>query len=170
MKSLYFPDYPEFRPNLTPKQIFDLGSFGGTYWRPIYSHITGKHHKNIHKKYKFLHNIPEEKLSKEWKKYDVNTNKYKVKVGTTLRFWEQSGWIKPSHPYGWVHWYCDFYSGKRCSDDARQIKRWLRIIDRFAKRLVHMMPKYDNTTSPKIRQTLQHWGYVLTPEEYKKLK
>ena len=37
-----FKNYPQFRPNLTPKEIFDLGSFGGTYWRPIFSSITKK--------------------------------------------------------------------------------------------------------------------------------
>ena len=30
-----FPDYPEFTPYLSPREIFKLGSFGGTYWRPI---------------------------------------------------------------------------------------------------------------------------------------
>lgn len=28
---IQFPDYPDFRPNLTPKEMFSLGSFGGTY-------------------------------------------------------------------------------------------------------------------------------------------
>ena len=28
-----FKDYPEFRPNLTPKQVLSMGSFGGTYFR-----------------------------------------------------------------------------------------------------------------------------------------
>ena len=39
---LVFKDFPDFKPNLTPRQIFTLGSFGGTYWRPIYSSITKK--------------------------------------------------------------------------------------------------------------------------------
>ena len=39
-KIIRFKDYPKFTPNLTPRQIFLLGSFGGTYWRPIYSNIT----------------------------------------------------------------------------------------------------------------------------------
>ena len=34
---IFFEDHPEFRPNLSPRQIFKLGSFGGTYWRPIKS-------------------------------------------------------------------------------------------------------------------------------------
>ena len=49
---IYFSDYPDFSPNLTPRDIFRLGSFGGTYWRPIYSHVTNKHYKNVHRKYK----------------------------------------------------------------------------------------------------------------------
>ena len=32
MTIIKFKDYPEFQPNLTPREIFKLGSFGGTYW------------------------------------------------------------------------------------------------------------------------------------------
>jgi len=49
--TLIFKDYPDFRPNLTPREIFKLGSFGGTYWRPIYSSVVNKNLKNVHKKY-----------------------------------------------------------------------------------------------------------------------
>ena len=49
IKTLRFKDYPEFKPNLTPRQIFKFGSFGGTYWRPIFSRITKKDYKNQHK-------------------------------------------------------------------------------------------------------------------------
>lgn len=31
-KNIHFKDYPDFTPNLTPKEIFKLGSFGGTYF------------------------------------------------------------------------------------------------------------------------------------------
>ena len=43
---IIFADYPDFRPNLSPKDMFSMGSFGGTYWRPIYSSVTEKNYKN----------------------------------------------------------------------------------------------------------------------------
>jgi hypothetical protein len=157
-KIIKFKDYPEFKPNITPKEIFQLGSFGGTYWRPIYSSITKKYYKNKHKKYKW--NLPDSIMTKPWDKYDKTINKYKVKVGTTLEYWEKKGWITKYHPYGWVQWYSDFYYGKRTPDDKRQIKRWLNIAGskgRFRKRLENLIKKGKD--SPKIRQTLQHWAF-----------
>lgn len=131
-KTLHFKGFPTFTPNLTPNQMFELGSFGGTYWRPIYSKVTKKNYKNVHKKYprssfNAFHKLPDKYLINPFNKYDTNLNYYKIKVGTTLRFWEKKKWITKYHPYGWVQWYCDFYMGKRSPDDQRQIKRWERI-------------------------------------------
>lgn len=173
--SMFFADYPEFRPNISPREMFVLGSFGGTYWRPIYSKITKKHYKNVHKKYKtWWKNIPESHLSSP--NYNKDINKYKCKVGTSLEFWEGKHWITPYNPYGWVHWYCDFYRGRRCPDDERQIKRWLGLAGpkgRFMRFLVTQILKNrgsykDETISPKIRQVLQHWGYKLTKRDFDK--
>lgn len=170
-----FPDYPDFRPNLSPRDIFKLGSFGGTYWRPIYSSVTKKKYKNIHKQYptSWWSNIPESHLIRSWEDYDIDINRYKVKVGTTLEFWEEKNWITHNHPYGWVHWYCDFFQGKRGPDDERQIKRWIHTAgpnSRFRLMLIHMIEKNrgdyrDEEISPKIRQTLQHWAYRLTAHD-----
>ena len=172
---IVFKDYPEFRPNLTPREMFKLGSFGGTYWRPIYSQITKKNYKNKHKKYpkSWWVGIPDEHLTKSWDDYNKTINKYNVKVGTTKEYWEEKGWITKHHPYGWVQWYCDFYSGKRCPDDERQIKRWVRTAgpkSRFRRALINLIKKKkttynDFTISPKRRQTLQHWGYKLTKKD-----
>jgi hypothetical protein len=173
---IIFKNFPEFKPNLTPREIFKLGSFGGTYWRPIVSSINNKKYKNIHKKYpkSWWKDISNNYLTLDWKDYDKSINKYNVKVGTTLEFWEEKGWISKYHPLGWIHWYCDFYNNKRSSDDKRQIKRWLGIAGpkgRFKKRLISIIKKKkgkwnDIDISPKIRQTLQHWGYKLTKKDY----
>lgn len=178
--TFYFDDYPEFTPNLSPEEIFRLGSFGGTYWRPIYSSVTKKNYKNIYLKYpkQWWKNIPKNHLTTIWTEYNKQINNYGVKVGQTLENWEDKNWITKYHPYGWVHWYCDFFIGKRCADDERQIKRWIGLASsrgRFRKWLVTMILKKngkwdDPTISPKIRQTLQHWGYRLTYNDFKILK
>ena len=34
--------HKQFKPNKKPQQVFKLGAFGGTYFRPIHSSVTGK--------------------------------------------------------------------------------------------------------------------------------
>lgn len=172
--AIHFKDHPEFTPNLTPRQMFQLGSFGGTYWRPIYSKTNKRDYKNVHRSYpkSWWQGIPEDNLSSP--DYDVTKNKYGVKVGLDLDYWEAKKWMHPRNPYGWVHWYCDFYHGKRGEDDERQIKRWQglagprgRFMRFLVTKILQKKGKYDDeTVSPKIRQVLQHWGYVLTKKDY----
>lgn len=169
-------DNLEFKPNLSPREMFKLGSFGGTYWRPIKSKFFDNQLKDVHKKYpkSWWKGIPEDHLTRPFDKYDVKINKYGVKVGTTLEFWEKKNWIRETQPYGWVQWYCDYYMGKRGDDDERQIKRWQALAGprgRFMRFLVTQIIKKkakwdDETVSPKIRQVLQHWGYKLTKKDY----
>lgn len=176
-KEITFSDYPDFLPNLSPKEIFESGSFGGTYWRPIYSSVTNKNYKDVHLKYpkSWWNKLPAHYLTNNWEDYDTNINTYKEKVGTTLEFWESKDWINSQHPYGWVQWYCDFYTGERSTDDERQIKRWKQTAgpnSRFRIQLMNIIKgkktSYnDVSVSPKIRQTLQHWGYRLTERDYK---
>lgn len=166
---LVFADYPDFRPNLTPREIFASGSFGGTYWRPIRSKVTKKSYRNKHRDYPsaWWKGVPDEHLTRDMKDYDRKVNKYGVRVGTSLPFWEQKRWINKTHPYGWVHWYCDFYAGKRGPDDARQVDRWTKTAgpkSRFRLALTNRIRRtrrkcQDFAVSPRIRQTLQHWAY-----------
>ena len=176
--SYIFKDHPEFTPNLSPRDIFNLGSFGGTYWRPIYSSIKKENLKEQHLKYpkNWWKGIPNDHLTRDWNNYKKSINKYDKKVGTTLEFWEDKKWITKYHPYGWVQWYCDFFQGKRCPDDERQISRWAGVAGpngRFRKWLIKIIQKKkgnynDFSISPSIRQTLQHWAYKLTESDYNK--
>lgn len=178
--ALYFPDFPSFKPNLTPKQILEMGSFGGTYFRPIYSTITKKNYANVHKEFpaEWFKNINEKTMITN-NKCQPSINKYGVKAGSSLLAWEESGWIRHQDPYGWFQWYCRFYLGRRTKDDKRQVDRWDNytgeIRGRWLRNLIGKIVKSgkqynDNSVSPVIRQGLQHWGYKLTKKDFDKLK
>lgn len=181
--------YPEFKPNLTPKQIFELGSFHdqGGYWRDIQSIFFKNTLKDSWKKYtkkgKCLEGVSIDLLvtpiSAKTKKAKMNLNKYKVKAGLSLDEWHEYGWMRKQDPFGWVQWYCEFYDGRRSPDDDRQIKRWIKFAGekkgRWNKNLMNKIIKADTsyddyTISPIIRQSLQHWAYQLTKEDFNKFK
>ena len=149
-------------------QIITEGAFGGTYFRDIYSNVNGKWYKNSWKEFNFSKDIDDKYYSSNF--YDVKVHKYGVKCGTSLRFWENKGWINGQDPYGWFQWYCRYYLGRRSDDDKRQIKRWVGIVNRFKGILVKMIKnkgvKFDDySIYPKIRQVLLHWGYQLTEKD-----
>ena len=162
-----FKDHPEFTPNLSPNDVIEQGAFGGTYYRPIFSGVTKQNYKDQWMEFKWSKKVTPEKLYQTT--CEQSLNKFKVKSGTSLVFWEEKGWIKPQDPYGWFQWYCRFFNGRRSPDDERQIKRWLGICGpkgRFRNRLVNMIKNkkttvHDYTVSPVIRQLLHQWGYEL---------
>ena len=85
-----------------------MGSFGGTYYRPIYSSITKKKYKavDVIKEYpkSWFKNVDIEKMVTS-STYDKQINKYKVVCGSSLEMWETKGWIVEQDPYGWFQWY-----------------------------------------------------------------
>ena len=86
---LVFPGHPEFRPNLTPKQVLQLGSFGGTYFRPIYSSVTKRKYGG-----EVWRELPEDWLEGldirtqvASETYYPKQNMYGVKSGGSLEMW-----------------------------------------------------------------------------------
>ncbi|KAL3758651.1 hypothetical protein ACHAWU_005237 [Discostella pseudostelligera] len=164
----------DFHPNRTPAEVLRAGSFGGTYFRPIISAVTNIKYTSS--------SVLDNTVLPEWiadldkstmltsSTYRPQVNKYGVKCGGSLGMWESSGWISDSDPYGWFQWYCRFYSGRRCSDDARQISRWMKsagVKGRFRSQICNKIiaagaRAEDARISPVIRQTLLHWGLEIT--------
>ena len=112
----------------------------------------------------------DQKLNNNSDYYDVSVNKYGVKCGTSVRFWENKGWINEIDPYGWFQRYFRYWLGRKSEDNERQINKWKRIVSRFRGKLVTMIKdagsKYDDDLiSPKIRQILLHWGCELTEKD-----
>ena len=71
------------------------GAFGGTYFRNIISGVNGKWYKNSWKKFDQLKDIDQKFYCSG---YYVTVNKYSVKCGISLRFWENKGWINEIDP------------------------------------------------------------------------
>ena len=150
-----------FSPNKTPIEIIKEGAFGGTYFRDIYSGVHEKWYKNPWKEFVQLKDIDAKFYVSDY--YDVNVNKYGVKCGTSLGFWENKGRINKIDLYGWFQ--CILVIGQ--ADYRKMIKD--KLID--GKKSVKMIrdggSKFDDYSRwPKIRQVLLHLSYELTENDY----
>ena len=106
-----------FGANKTTVEVIRTSAFGGTYFRDIYSGVTGKWYKKSWKEFDQLKDIDQKYYCSSY--YDVSVNKYGVKRGTSLRFWENKGWINKIDPCGWFQWYFRYWLGRRSEDDER---------------------------------------------------
>ena len=137
---------PEFKPELTPKQMLELGVFGGRYMRDCTKEFPKDWftHAKLHPK-----NTPG---------HTKSLNFFKADASQPLIIWEKKGWIHPQDPRGWFQWYCRYYLGRRSEDDVRQIKRW-KAISRHIAQVKKNCAKGNLLCRPKQRQAILHWAY-----------
>ena len=76
----------DFGANRTPIEVIKEGAFGGTYFRDIYSSFNGKWYKKSWKEFNQLKDIDQKFYCSGF--YDVSVNKYGIKCGTSLIFWQ----------------------------------------------------------------------------------
>jgi hypothetical protein len=134
---------PGFAPELTPKEMLALGVFGGKYMTDCRAEFPAAWFARA-------------KLSP--RKHDSKLNFFGVKASQTLAEWRRQGWIHPQDPRGWFQWYCRYYSGRRTSDDRRQIRRWRAIARHVAAIRAHC-ERGDLECRRRQRQAVLHWAY-----------
>jgi hypothetical protein len=135
--------HPEFKPELTPKEMLALGVFGGKYMTDCRKEFPASWFTRA-------------KLSP--KGHDRSLNYFGVDASQPLSVWRKKGWIHDDDPRGWFQWYCRYYMGRRSEDDERQIKRWKAIVRHVAQVKKHCEPG-DPHCRPRQRQALLQWAY-----------
>ena len=135
---------PEFRPELTPKEMLALGVFGGRYMTDGAGEFPADWFETA-------------KLAPRGK--DPSLNYFGVDASQALSVWRGKGWIHPDDPRGWFQWYCRYYRGRRTPDeDRRQIKRW-KAMRRHLQQIRKNCIPGDIFCRPRQRQALLHWAY-----------
>jgi len=135
--------HSEFRPQLSPKEMLELGVFGGKYM----SDCTEEFPVDWFEKARLCSEIHDPKL-----------NYFGVNASQSLAEWRRKGWIYKEDPRGWFQWYCRYYMGRRCPDDERQIKRW-KSMSRHIGQITKNCCYLDLDCRPRQRQVLLHWAY-----------
>ena len=154
----------KFNPDLTPREIILAGAFGGNYFAGDLDRLELD---------KWFENIDVRLYASE--KYSLKTNKFKVRSGSSLEYWQKSGWIHDEDPKGWFEWYCKYYHGRRHEDDERQFRRWNNFCgvngrwrNTIYKKIDVAKAEISNCQhiSPRIQQSLLHWGYLVNQKDY----
>lgn len=156
----------EFNPILSPREIIEAGAFGGCYFGlPIEEYTNFEYQEMFDALFAGL-----DSNLYLGEKYSPKLNRFKIRSGMDYDYWKEMGWMNEDDPYGWFEWYCKYYIGRRHPDDARQIRRWQDFCGkngRWRKRIYKRIYETDDwNISPRIQQSLLHWGYKVNQEDY----
>lgn len=139
---------PDFKPDLTPREMLHLGVFGGDY----FEEETDEYPKEWFK---------DAAISQKGRP-DPKLNRFGVRASQSRPEWQRKGWIHLDDPRGWFQWYCRYYLGRRMpAEDRRQIDRWKKIVRHLAQIRNNCRPR-DYTCRPRQRQAVLHWAYDST--------
>lgn len=134
----------DFTPELTPKQMLQLGVFCGKYMTDCRDEYPASWFVRA-------------KLADG--KRDCSLNHFGVAAGQPLSEWQRKGWIHPDDPRGWFQWYCRYYFGRRMpGEDDRQIGRW-RAFRRHIGQIEKACEPGDVSCRRRQRQALLQWAY-----------
>jgi hypothetical protein len=135
---------PEFKPQLTPKQMLALGIFCGKYMTDC------------------RREFPQDWFARAklaTGERDCSLNFFGVQASRPLSEWRRNGWLHKDDPRGWFQWYCRYYMGRRMPDeDRRQIARW-KAIRRHIRQIEINCEPGELTCRKRQRQALLHWAY-----------
>ncbi len=135
---------PEFRPELTPKEMLRLGIFCGKYMTDCRKEFPSSWFAGA-------------RLATQHR--DCGLNYFGVDASQPLSEWRRKGWLDPDDPRGWFQWYCRYYLGRRRpEEDARQIKRW-KAMRRHIRQIQRNCEPGDLACRRRQRQALLHWAY-----------
>jgi hypothetical protein len=134
--------HPDFRPELTPMQMLELGVFGGKYMTDCREEFPPEWFARARLCHEF---------------HDPKLNFFGVNASQPLSVWREKGWIYHEDPRGWFQWYCRYFMGRRSPDDARQISRW-KAIQRHVGAIRKNCRPGDISCRPRQRQALLHWA------------
>lgn len=134
----------DFNPELTPKEMLELGVFGGKYLNECWDEFPADWFEGA-------------RLSDH--ESDPSCNFFEIDASQPLSEWQRKGWIYEEDPRGWFQWYCRYYMGRRIpTEDRRQIKRW-RQMTRHVGQIKKNCHPGDVTCRRRQRQALLHWAY-----------
>jgi hypothetical protein len=135
---------PEFRPELTPREMLRLGIFCGKYMTDCRKEFPSSWFAGA-------------RLTTQQR--DCGLNYFGVDASQPLSEWRRKGWLDPDDPRGWFQWYCRYYLGRRRpQEDARQIKRW-KAMRRHIRQVQRNCEPGDLACRRRQRQALLHWAY-----------
>ena len=121
---------PDFKPELTPKQMLALGVFGGKYLADCRKEFPTDWFARAKM-------VPKERNN--------TLNYFKVSASLPLSEWKKRGWLHKNDPRGWFQWYCRYYMGRRMPKEDQ-------LLFFFANKTMASNPPAHRSTTKKLQK------------------